>query len=88
VDGAIGTKQRRWTADYSQEKTVGPKFQKLMILARLGDLRTQFDLGILPPLVLRCSSGLSRAPPALGISLATIHRDWKIARAWLVAQLK
>jgi hypothetical protein len=36
--------------------------QNLMILARLGDLRTQFDLGVLPPLVLRCSSGLSRAP--------------------------
>jgi hypothetical protein len=34
-------------------------FQNLMILARLGDLRTQFDLGVLPPLVLRCSSGLS-----------------------------
>jgi RNA polymerase sigma factor (TIGR02999 family) len=24
---------------------------------------------------------------ALGISLATLHRDWKIARAWLLSQL-
>jgi len=30
-----------------------------MILARLGDLRTRLNLGVLPPLVLRCSSGLS-----------------------------
>ena len=25
---------------------------------------------------------------ALGISLATLHRDWKIARAWLFSQLR
>jgi RNA polymerase sigma factor (TIGR02999 family) len=25
---------------------------------------------------------------ALGISLATLHRDWKVARAWLVVHLK
>jgi RNA polymerase sigma factor (TIGR02999 family) len=25
---------------------------------------------------------------ALGISLATLYRDWRVARAWLVAQLK
>jgi hypothetical protein len=33
--------------------------QNLMILARFGDLRNQLDLGALPPLVLRCSSGHS-----------------------------
>jgi hypothetical protein len=36
-------------------------FQNLMILARLGDLRTRPDSGAFPPLVLRCSSGLSGA---------------------------
>jgi hypothetical protein len=34
--------------------------QNLMILARMGDLRTRPALGAFPPLVLRCSSGLSR----------------------------
>ena len=34
--------------------------QNHMVLARLGDLRTRLDLGDLPPLVHRCSSGLSR----------------------------
>jgi RNA polymerase sigma factor (TIGR02999 family) len=38
---------------------------------------------------LRFFGGLneSEIAEALGISLATIHRDWKVARAWLVAQL-
>jgi hypothetical protein len=40
-----------------------------MILARMGDLRTWLDLGVLPPLVLRCSSGLSR--PGSSTHLAT-----------------
>src|SRR5437868_14146801 len=31
-----------------------------MISAPLGDLRTRLDLVVFPPLVLRCSSGLSR----------------------------
>ena len=34
-----------------------------MVLARLNDLRTRLDLGALPPLVHRCSSGLSREDP-------------------------
>jgi hypothetical protein len=35
--------------------------QDLNGFVRLADLRTQLDLGALPPLVLRCSSGLSGA---------------------------
>jgi RNA polymerase sigma factor (TIGR02999 family) len=38
---------------------------------------------------LRFFAGLKEAEiaEALGISLATLHRDWKIARAWLMCQL-
>jgi hypothetical protein len=41
--------------------------QNLMILARMGDLRTRPALGASPPLVLRCSSGLSRRPFLCGL---------------------
>jgi hypothetical protein len=40
--------------------------QNLMILARMGDLRTRPALGAFPPLVLRCSSGLSPSPTLRG----------------------
>jgi hypothetical protein len=43
--------------------------QNLMILARFGGLRTRLDLGALPPLILRCSSGLSRRPPKVKESI-------------------
>jgi RNA polymerase sigma factor (TIGR02999 family) len=38
---------------------------------------------------LRFFAGLSEPEIAevLGISLATLHRDWKVARAWLISQL-
>jgi RNA polymerase sigma-70 factor, ECF subfamily len=38
---------------------------------------------------LRFFAGLTETEiaEALGISLATLHRDWKIARAWLLSQL-
>ena len=38
---------------------------------------------------LRFFAGLKEKEIAevLGISLATLHRDWKIARAWLVSEL-
>src|SRR5260370_40343473 len=55
VDSAL----RRRRTEERRDFKVG-MCQNLMILARLGDLRTRFDLGVLPPLVLRCSSGLSR----------------------------
>jgi hypothetical protein len=59
--GWVDSVLRRRRTEERRDFKVGMR-QNLMILARLGDLRTQFDLGVLPPLVLRCSSGLSRAP--------------------------
>jgi RNA polymerase sigma-70 factor, ECF subfamily len=55
-------------------------------LGRLEELDPRAAAGI----ELRFYAGLKESEIAgvLGISLATLHRDWRIARAWLISQLK
>ena len=54
--------------------------QNHMVLARLNDLRTRLDLGALPPLVHRCSSGLSREDPPL------VRWNSPLVRAWYLKE--
>ena len=68
---------------------IGPRFENILMidqsLARLEDL----DSRAARVVELRVFGGLKEAEiaSALGISVATVKRDWNFARAWLLSRL-
>ena len=85
-----GVQQRVNLSSVSEELKAAPKSEDLLMFDEALSRLEQADPRAAKVVELRFFGGLREQEVAdiLGVSLVTVKRDWKAARAWLVGQLQ
>jgi RNA polymerase sigma factor (TIGR02999 family) len=85
-----GVQQRVNLSSVSEELEAAPKSEDLLMFDEALSRLEQADPRAAKVVELRFFGGLREQEVAdiLGVSLVTVKRDWKAARAWLVGQLQ